>query len=32
LSLKFPEKKPYFANLIDQIKKENNLSWIGYSF
>ena len=26
LSLKFPEKKPYFANLIDQIKKENNLS------
>lgn len=32
LSLKFPEKKPYFANLIDQIKKENNLSWILYSF
>jgi tetratricopeptide (TPR) repeat protein len=26
LSLKFPEKKTYFANLIDQIKKENNLS------
>lgn len=26
LSLKFPEKKPYFADLIDQIKKENNLS------
>jgi len=26
LSLKFPEKKTYFANLIDQIKKENNIS------
>lgn len=26
LSLKFPEKKPYFANLINQIKIENNLS------
>lgn len=26
LSLKFPEKKTYFANLIDQIKTENNIS------